>query len=281
MSDSSDMNLLIFSDLDGTLLDHGDYSHAAAGAGLEAVRRRRIPLIFTTSKTRPEIERLQAELRIREPFIPENGAAVFFPEGYRGFKIARGQRQSGYTVIRLGEPYEEIRRFAAAMAARFNLKTFGDMSVAEIALHTGLSSEQAALAKRREFTEPFLAEPETDVGELTRIAASQGLKVTAGGRFFHLIGARQDKGVAVRRCVEVFDRNTGGGIVTVGLGDSENDVPMLASVDIPVLLPRADGAYQDCDVPGLLRAGHPGSRGWNEAVLNVLDNRAGRRRKDE
>ncbi|MDO8862561.1 HAD hydrolase family protein [Haliea sp. E1-2-M8] len=76
--------LLVFSDLDGSLLDHRDYSFRAALPGLEALREREIPLIFCSSKTRAEIEPLRARLDNRDPFIVENGAAVFIPRGSFG-----------------------------------------------------------------------------------------------------------------------------------------------------------------------------------------------------
>jgi mannosyl-3-phosphoglycerate phosphatase len=171
----------------------------------------------------------------------------------------------------LGAAYSEIRRFVYSVKERFKLKGFGDLSVEEIELLTGLSQEQCVMAKQRDYTEPFLMEEKTKIDELTQVAASRGFKITTGGRFFHLIGIQQDKGRAVRLCAEIFDSNTDGEIVTVGLGDSANDISMLKSVDIPILLPHEDGTYEDIDLLNLIKADHPGSRGWNGAILNVLN----------
>jgi mannosyl-3-phosphoglycerate phosphatase len=265
------MNLLIFTDLDGTLLDHGDYSYDAAKAGLDRIRCLQIPLIFTTSKTRLEIERLQAVMGIREPFIAENGAAIFFPDGYRNYKIHAGFWRTPYTSIQLGATYSQIRRFLYSVKERFNLKGFGDLSIEEIELLTGLSPEQASLAKQREFTEPFLIEDETKLDEVAAIAASRGFKITPGRRFFHLTGIRQDKGHATRLCAQIFIKNTDGGVVTLGLSDGANDVSLLKSVDIPVLLPHLDGSYERIDLFNLVKADHPGSKGWNDAILDALN----------
>jgi len=265
------MNLLVFTDLDGTLLDHDDYTYEAAAEGLERLRSRQIPLVFTTSKTRREVERLQATLRIREPFIVENGAAVFFPDGYRNFKMDAGVHAPPYTIIQLGAGYNEIRRFACSLKERFGLRGFGDLSVAEIEQLSGLPRDQAALAKVREFTEPFIIDDETRIPEMDRIALAHGFKITSGGRFFHLIGARQDKGRAVRLCASIFSKNTGNTMLTLGLGDSANDIPMLKSVDLPVLLPHPDGSFEDIDLLNMRKAPHPGSRGWNHAILEVLN----------
>lgn len=264
------MKLLVFTDLDGTLLDSKTYSYGAAEVGLECLRSQGIPLIFTTSKTRLEIEQLQAAMQIREPFIVENGGAIFFPDGYRNLKIGAGFRFPPYTVIEIGMTYGEIRRFLYSVKERFKLKGFGDMSVEEIQLLTGLSTKHASLAKQREFTEPFLIEDETKICELTPLAASRGLKITSGGRFFHLMGIRQDKGHAIQQCVQVFTQNTDDNVLTIGLGDSANDLPMLRSVDIPILLPHDDGTYADQDLSNLIKADYPGSRGWNDSILGVL-----------
>lgn len=60
-------------------------------------------------------------------------------------------------------------------------------------------------------------------------------------------------------------------MITVGLGDSANDRSMLEAVDIPILIPHPDGSFEDIELLNLRRAPHPGSRGWNHAVLEALD----------
>lgn len=185
--------------------------------------------------------------------------------------MADGRRHPPYTVIRLGADYPEVRQFADRVKDRFNLKGFGDLSAGEVARLSGLSIEAAVLAKEREFTEPFVVYDDRRIPDILREAASAGLAVAAGGRFFHLTGNRQDKGRAVGRCASIFEENTTGGMITVGLGDSANDRSMLEAVDIPILIPHPDGSFEDIELLNLRRAPHPGSRGWNHAVLEALD----------
>lgn len=268
------MQVAVFTDLDGSLLDHEDYSFEAAKPALEMIRALEIPLVFTTSKTRLEVEQLQEKLRLREPFIVENGAAVFFPDGYRSLRIDAGFRQHPYTVIQLGASYGKIRRFIYSARDRFKIRGFGDLSVADVMGLTGLSREQASFAKKREFTEPFLMERGSEAQALERLAEARGLKITRGGRFFHLIGIRQDKGRAVRVAADIFSKNAGGPVLSVGLGDSANDITMLQSVDIPILIPRPGGIYEQVSLPNLRRASRPGSQGWNEMMLRLLDPKA-------
>lgn len=265
------MQLMIFTDLDGTLLDHEDYAFEAAKPSLERIRAAGIPLIMTTSKTRREVEGLRAQMGIGDPFIVENGGGLFIPRGYRGWLIDRGDRQGDYTVIPLGTDYSLVRRFVERFGPGFEIRGFGDMTSREIARLTGLPQQQAALAAMREFTEPFVMNRPEALRDLEARASAAGLKVTRGGRFHHLIGAGQDKGLAVRIVCDLFRRHGCGGLTSLGFGDSENDLPMLEAVDIPVVIPHPDGRYLDIALPGLIRAQAPGSRGWNGAVAALLD----------
>ena len=205
-----------------------------------------------------------------EPFIAENGGGIFFPRGYRGFRIPGAVERGPHTLIALGRSYAEIRRFVEARKARFAIRGAGDLSLEELVGLTGLSQDQARLARQREFTEPFLLDDDTELAALREEALAAGLKITRGGRFHHLIGIEQDKGRAVRRVAELFRDNMSEELLTVGIGDRPNDFPMLAAVDIPVLMPHPDGLYEDLTLPNLLRAPCPGSLGWNEAVKGIL-----------
>ena len=266
------MKLILFTDLDGSLLDYETYSFRASEPALDIIRERQIPLIFTTSKTRPEVEQLQRKMGISEPFIIENGAAVYFPHGYRGINIKEGFRESAYAVIRLGEEYAEIRKFVESVKERYKIRGFGDMFPEEIASLAGLSAAEAIQAKRREFTEPFVMEDMSVFLNLEDAARARGFKIARGGRFFHLMGEGQDKGRAVKIATEIISENINDKVISIGIGDSANDIPMLKCVDIPVLIPHPDGRFEDFAIKNLLRAGQPGSKGWNQIMIDILSN---------
>ncbi|MDI6698646.1 MAG: HAD-IIB family hydrolase [Candidatus Saccharicenans sp.] len=113
----------------------------------------------------------------------------------------------------------------------------------------------------------------TLLSKIKPIARRYGLRITAGGRFYHLTGDN-DKGRAVRRLKKLY-RLQQGKIIAIGLGDSANDWPMLKVVDLPVLVARPDGRH--LKIPGkrkdLLRTTRPGSEGWAQAVNFFLSSR--------
>lgn len=263
---------IIITDLDGTLLDAARYSFAPARQALDLIRARHIPLILCTSKTRAEIEVLRGELDNNHPFISENGGGVFIPQGYFTAPFD-GEDAGAYRLITLGTPYAEIRRRFIRLRDELQVKVrgFGDMTAAQVAALTGLSSEAAQRAQQRDFDEPFVFEGEPDERFLHAIEAD-GMSWTEG-RLFHILG-RHDKGRAVRLLQTLYEKQFGP-VESIGLGDSLNDLAMLQVVDLPLLVMHDDGTHDArIEMPGLRKTRLPGPSGWNESVLRLLAERS-------
>lgn len=262
---------LVFTDLDGTLLDHGTYSFEPARLALEALAAAGVPLILCTSKTRAETERWRLALGNAHPFIVENGGAVFVPERYFAFDVGFDRREAGYGILEFGTPYAELRRALDAIrkATGLPLRGFGDMTLEEIADLCGFVREDAELAAKREYDEPFVGADDAALAAVVREAEAAGLRVVSGGRFHHLVGG-SDKGRAVRALRELYVKSRGP-VRTIGLGDSPNDEPMLRAVDVPVLVRKPGGGHVDgLHLAGLVIAPYAGPEGWREAVLGLL-----------
>lgn len=259
---------IIISDLDGTLLDSRDYSFAAALPALARIQAQDVPLVLCSSKTRAEIELYRQRLANHHPFISENGGGIFIPKGY--FSQPLSAEESGpYQLISIGTPYAEIRERFVELRLRLGsqVRGFAEMTVAEIAALTGLSSEEADLARQRDFDEVFIFVGTPDERFLRAIEGS-GLRWTQG-QFFHLMGDH-DKGRAVQLLLSLYRREYGA-VTSIGLGDGLNDLPLLAAVDRPVLIQHVDDGFESrIAIPGLLKSRYPGPQGWNDALLPLL-----------
>ncbi|UCB53032.1 MAG: HAD-IIB family hydrolase [Candidatus Zixiibacteriota bacterium] len=269
--------ILIFTDLDGTLLDPQDYSFGEALPALERVRQRKIPLILCSSKTRAELEFYQRELKIDEPFISENGGAVFMPSGYFPRVPEEHKKKGRYLVLEFGVSHAKIRERLLEVSTKLNIKPvgIGDLGAEEISCLLNLSAAEAELAQDREYDEAFYF-PEKPKEEQIKLAQREfnqvGLCLTAGGRLFHLHGDH-DKGKAAKSLIQIFIANRTDEIMTIGLGDSLNDLSLLEAVDIPVLLKKEDDSYQPeiLDNLKVYEASEMGPRGWNRAVLDLIE----------
>jgi len=265
--------LVVFTDLDGALLDGITYSFDAAKEALDALRVRRVPLVLVSSKTRAEIEPIRFTLDNHHPFIVENGAALFIPQRTFTFPLERGAMRGPYHVIEWGVPYATLRAALKELEQAFgwHVRGFGDMPAEEVAARTGLSLSEAHRAKQREYDEAFLMEgPEVDPEDIAKRLGGRGLTCTKGGRFYHLMGDN-DKGRACGVLIDFYRRQLGEPLTTVALGDSLNDLPMLGIVDRPILVQKPDTSYgPGVQLPNLVQAPGIGPAGWNQSVLRLM-----------
>ena len=130
--------LLVFTDLDGTLLDHHSYSFKGAEEALQRVLHHSIPLILTSSKTRAELQILQEKLGLHQPFIAENGGAIFIPSDYAMLKTNALEKLGDSCTKQFGRPYSYIRSIFEMFRSKYNIRGFGDMSAEETMEVTGL-----------------------------------------------------------------------------------------------------------------------------------------------
>jgi mannosyl-3-phosphoglycerate phosphatase len=270
-----EVHLVIISDLDGTLLNHETYSYTPATEALDLLERKGIPLILCSSKTRAEIELIQLDLRLRHPFISENGGAVFLPRGYLPFAPEGARNIEGYEALEFGTPYWQLVEVLHRVSAELGIQVvgFSDMSVAEIADDCKLSLAEARLAKLREYDEPFrvLRSSPAVRSRLLHALHKAGLRCTRGGRYYHTTGVA-DKGLAIRKLRSLYEQ-AWGNVLAVGLGDSLNDLSLLQEVDIPIVVrnPAVSAATRLLrKVPTARLTNAPGPSGWNEAILEVV-----------
>ncbi len=266
--------ILVFTDLDGTLLDPETYENRPALEVLTYLKSKKIPLIPTTSKTRAEVEAFRRELGLTDPFIVENGSAVFVPIDYPELPTAPGVEVEGYRMYQLGCTYEIARQGLRHLSEDLGvpLRGFGDMDLEEVQKLTGLSVEAAKRAMEREFSEPFLTPPEHLKELLHQSAKSRGFRVVQGDRFSHLIGLRAGKGPTVRILIQLFkEAHPGQKVVSIGLGNSPNDKEFLEAVDLAIVIPGKEGPHPELQRPDWHVAPSPGPAGWAAALKWALD----------
>lgn len=260
---------VIFTDLDGTLLDRETYSYQKALPLIKRLKRRAIPIVFCTAKTRAENEYYQKKLKISDPFIVENGGAIYIPKKYFSFRLPDHKSSKKYYIIELGVPYKKLRQTLKKIRKEtgFNIRGFGDMTTRETAKDAGFSIKLARLSKIKEYNESFnFYEKPAKEKVLSQKIKRAGLQLTHGGRYYCIIGKNTDKGKATRILSKLFQKKFNK-IKTIGLGDSLNDLPMLKAVDLPVLVQEPSGNW-DPRIPSkkIIKIKGRGPQGWAKAI---------------
>jgi len=265
--------LLVFTDLDGSLLDHKDYSYEKALPALNALRERSFPVVINSSKTAVEIIKLKEKLGNNEPFISENGAVVSTPCGYFSHNTSSNNNKD-YDTKLFSMAYEDIIFILKKMRETYQFKFSGfhDMDIQALMSETNLNQEDAIDAKKRQASEPLVwLDSDVALNQFKKFLARENLYLTSGGRFHHAM-SEVNKGMGVKWLTKQYkELEPDTQWVTVALGDSYNDIQMLESVDYPVFISNSQTRQPDVShIENLQRPQSPGSAGWNDAVLNLI-----------
>ncbi len=274
--------LVVFTDADGTLIDHKTYSFKEAQPAIDQALGKDVPIHIVTSKTFAEVEALQGRLGMlgKAPFSVENGSANYIPKDYFPFDIravlpqAHIESRGSYEVMLFNKPYAESRNALrhAAENASVQVTGIGDMTVEQFAQNTGLALSDAENGKKREFQEGFLIREEI---EEKRIAMKEelsrlGFEMVSGGRFHHVLGGGS-KSEAVASMIRLYDRKFGGRALTVGIGDAQNDLEFIQLCDKGFLVANPNSISEQVSNSDVISEPLVGPKGWNRIVLSMLN----------
>lgn len=222
--------ILIFTDLDGTLLDHKTYDYSQISEFINFITSKAL-VIPNSSKTYEEVKALSDSLYLSSPFIVENGSAIYFPKDDKFNFQTDPEEIDDHNYFQLGAKIDELESFIySAKLEKFSkyCSFLNEMTISEIIEYTSLSERDAKHAMKRDFSLPFLWKGDKNtLNQFKAYVISKKFKILEGGRFYHLIG-NTDKGKALKFFLNMYKNSDDlNNVLTIAIGDSQNDNEML------------------------------------------------------
>lgn len=266
------MKKLLFTDLDGTLLDLETYSCELVRESVQKLKHTGVSIIFCSSKTWAEQEYYLRELELDGPAIVENGSGIILP-GNSDLNIQNKKSIHEHQVVALGKSSDEVLSVLGEVANLHypELKYYANQSVEEIAKITRLPFEAAAKAQKRDFSETlFNADPHSNAyRKFEKALKIHGFQCIPGSKYITITSSESDKGQAVKILIDAFKRKYGE-VISYGAGDSLNDLAMLKIVDFPYLVQKPDTSWADIHLNKMTKVGAVGPAGWNMMAKEIL-----------
>ena len=142
-------SIWVVTDVDGTLMDHS-YDLSPARETIKKLQKLSIPVILCTSKTASEVKVIRKELNLTDPYIVENGAAIYG----ESLKRVNGE-------IILGIKYESLEEILNYISNEIDyiLTPLNNLTDQEATQLTGLVGNSLNLMRDRHLSLIHISEP--------------------------------------------------------------------------------------------------------------------------
>ena len=257
-------SIWVVSDVDGTLMDHS-YDLSPAKETIKKLQKLSIPVILCTSKTASEVKVIRKELNLTDPYIVENGAAIYG----ESLKRVNGE-------IILGIKYESLEEILNFISKEidYKLTPLNNLTDQEATQLTGLVGNSLNLMRDRHWSMPFLNPPSYLEEKINICCKKFNVDIFKGNRMSHLLSTKSNKGKAINALKEYSNVHN---IEIIGLGDSPNDLPLLLNSDIKIVIPGIDGPNLNLleqlkDLEFIL-ASEPNGYGWKNEINKLINKR--------
>ena len=265
---------VIYTDLDGTLLDHDTYSANEAREVLSRLAARDVPVIPATSKTFAEVAHFRKQMDLNHAFIVENGAAVYVPMDLNircpmGSKIFENYWVREFGVRR--QALDDVLE-ALDMSSRYRFKSLNEMRPSEVAEITGLDIQSAERAQIRRYSETIdWRDSEDSLKEFSKVLTDIGFVVSHGGRLVHLMGPN-NKGIAALWFHNLLKREWTPDLASIAAGDAPNDREMLENADFALVMRNDRGTPLSLERAGPTYRSHGcGPSAWSTGIQEIFE----------
>ena len=255
--------ILIFTDLDGTLLDRDTFKFDVIRDYIKKLLTKGIFIIPNTSKTEKEILEFNKEIGSSLPYISENGAVI------NGLDLLNSNLPKELILSREKDNLIKIFENSVPLNLQNKCRWLSEMDKKKQSLIFGLVNEKLKLALNRKYTVPFIFEgTKNEKKELSKVVKKSGLALQEGGRVINLTD-KVNKAKALQVFVRFFKKNNKK-VKTIAVGDNYNDLDMLKTSDYPCLVFNDKFTLDQIPINDLIATNKPSPEGWADVIKMAL-----------
>ena len=255
--------ILIFSDLDGSILDRETFKFDQIKDYIISLIDRGIIIIPNSSKTEKEIEKFNEELGVKLPYISENGSSI------QGLNLINANFPNKIVLSR--EKEELIKIFNDKIPEQLKDKCIqiSKINKKEQEKIFGQKDDNLKNALNRKYTLPFLFKGDkNEKNKLSKILSDNSLTLQEGGRVINLCD-NINKVKSMNKVIKIL-RKTEDKIKSIAVGDNYNDLDMLKSCDVPCLVFNDKFKLDQINIDNLIFSNMPSPEGWADVIKKAL-----------
>jgi len=195
---------------------------------------REIPCVWISSQSRLQLDDPRRRVSHGEPFIAEDGCAVYLPEDYFHLKPARTVRMGRFTCLPAAKEQPAAKDALESLTEESGVTVvpLRSLSPRELSQNTGLPGHEAELTRQRDFDELFFfaGASDDDLARFKSLAQEKKFALRQHGAFWSIA-----LGPDVRRCIrdvgDLYDRS---------LHSHANRFAIAVAGDAEAVLPACD-----------------------------------------
>ena len=256
--------IIIFSDLDGTLLDKNTFKFEAVEDYFRDLIQKGITIIPNSSKTEAELLDFNKQYNLKLSFISENGSAI------HQLDLINKKLPN---KISLSKSIDQIyKKFNETISLNIRQKIIfiSSLNIEEQSRIFGLPKDKMLLAKERKHSIPIQFKGnEIEKNDFIKLINDVGLSVHSGGRIMNICD-NTNKSIAMSKTIELISKETDDKIITIGVGDNENDIEMLKNCDYACLVKNENFDSSLINIDNLIKSDEPSPKGWSDVIKTAL-----------
>ncbi len=256
--------IIIFTDLDGSLLDKDTFRFDEIEDYFRELISIGIKIIPNSSKTESELLDFNKLNNLNLSFISENGSSI------QGLNLIHSNLPEKVSLSRSVDQIYSIYNENIPYHLKHKITFILKLNSKEQQEIFGLPLDKMMLALNRNYSLPIQFNGnEIEKNEFIQIMNNAGLTVQTGGRVMNICD-NVNKSKAMSKALELIRKKLDEEIITIGVGDNENDIEMIKQSNYPCLVKNDNFNCSLINIDNLIKSSEPSPRGWSDVIKTAI-----------